>query len=42
MLTVGHMYSHWSIDNKGHHNIHVSNVLLQIWIGEVQLCAPNE
>lgn len=31
---------HWSIDNEGHHDVHVSNVLLQVWIRQVQLCAP--
>ena len=31
---------HWSVDNEGHHDVHISDVLLQVWIRQVQLCAP--
>lgn len=31
---------HWTVDNEGHHDVHISDVLLQVWIRQVQLCAP--
>lgn len=31
---------HWTVDNEGHHDVHVSDVLLKVWIWQVQLCAP--
>lgn len=31
---------HRSINNEGHHDVHVSYVLLQVWVRQVQLFAP--
>lgn len=35
-------HSHWPVDDEGHHHIHVSNVLSQVRIGQVQFCASVE
>lgn len=32
--------SHWPVDNEGHHDVHIGDVLLQVWIRQIQLCAP--
>ena len=37
----GFLYSHWSVDNEGHHDVHVSYVLLEDRIGQIQLCASE-
>lgn len=41
-LMVSKKHSHWAIDNEGHHNIHVSDVLRQVRIGQVQFCASEK
>lgn len=35
-------HSHRAIYNKGHHNIHVCDVLLQVRIGQVKLCTSGK
>lgn len=34
--------SHWPVDDEGHHNVHISDVFLQVRVGQVQLCAPEK
>lgn len=41
-MMVLERHSHRAIDNKGHHNIHVCDVLLQIRIGQVKLCTSEK
>lgn len=41
-MMVSKKHSHWAIDNEGHHNIHVSNILRQVRIGQVQFCASKK
>lgn len=31
---------HWPVYNESHHDVHVSDVLLQVWIRQIQLCGP--
>lgn len=39
-FVVGYIISHWAIDDEGHHDVHISDVVLQVGIRQVQLCAP--
>lgn len=31
---------HWTVDYEGHHDVHISDVLVQVWIRQIKLCAP--
>lgn len=31
---------HWPVYNESHHDVHISDVLLQVWIRQIQLCGP--
>lgn len=35
-------YSHRAVDNKCHHDIHVCNVLLEVGVKQVELCASEK
>lgn len=39
-MTQGNL--HRPVDDEGHHDVHVCDVLFQIWIQQLQLCAPEK
>jgi len=39
---VSKKHSHGAVDDEGHHNICVFNILRQVRIGQVQFCASEK